>query len=320
MNASIKQKIWYLLKLALSFFVVIFFIAKLDLHTFIKTFTSARPAFLIGAFALTIINIFVGSYRWYILLHATAANVSFFSVVRMLFIGNFFNLFVPGGIAGDVIKCVQSSQACQSSADAFSSVITDRVIGLVGLVFIALCGIFFQQEFLLKTGLGKYLISVCLLLLTMSGLLYSRRASRQLCRVFSFTGRMKSYVEPLAKSLLQYADMPAIFFAAFVLSLTGHLIMIISIYLLALALGAHTSFIYFMLFIPVIGIISMAPVTIGGIGIRDAGFFLLFPLVGMNKEQAMGTSLLFLAVLILTSVPGLFLAAFGKPPKQNNPV
>ena len=76
--------------------------------------------------------------------------------------------------------------------------------------------------------------------------------------------------------------------------------------LAAAAIGLHTQhgWIDFMVFIPAIGLIGMIPLSVNGAGWREASYILLFQSVGAEAHQAAALSLLWLGVMIVTSLPG----------------
>ena len=75
--------------------------------------------------------------RWHQLVRAQGLTFSLRDAVRLGFIGNVFNLVIPGAVGGDVIK---AAFLCRMQPDkkpqAVASMVLDRILGLLGL-FIA---------------------------------------------------------------------------------------------------------------------------------------------------------------------------------------
>jgi uncharacterized membrane protein YbhN (UPF0104 family) len=74
-------------------------------------------------------------------------------------------------------------------------------------------------------------------------------------------------------------------------------------YLISIAIGEDTNFVYFLLLIPVVWIVSLLPISLGGIGIREGSYIALFSLVGMSYQS---TSMIAVLNLILLIVQGVF--------------
>ncbi len=70
-------------------------------------------------------------------------------------------------------------------------------------------------------------------------------------------------------------------------------------YLIALSLGSTTPLVNFFMFLPIIWLISMLPVSINGIGLREGAFVYLFTSIGMSTEMALAISTLFLFQLVV---------------------
>jgi uncharacterized membrane protein YbhN (UPF0104 family) len=76
---------------------------------------------------------------------------------------------------------------------------------------------------------------------------------------------------------------------------------------LTLACGVGIPITSLMLIIPILWIILMLPVTIGNIGLQDAGYVGLMSLIGVGAPVAVSVSLLEHVILRLVCLPGAFL-------------
>ncbi len=84
----------------------------------------------------------VSFVRYKLLLDAVGIHLRLADVVRIGFIGCFFNTIMPGSLGGDVIKMAYVIRESGKRAEAVASVMMDRVLGLLGLISIggvALC-------------------------------------------------------------------------------------------------------------------------------------------------------------------------------------
>jgi hypothetical protein len=70
----------------------------------------------------------------------------------------------------------------------------------------------------------------------------------------------------------------------------------------------------YMVFIPAIGLIGMIPLSVNGAGWREASYILFFTSVGAEAHQAATLSLLWLGIMVVTSLPGgiIYLARGGR--------
>ncbi len=299
-----KKQIKELLKFIFGIGLIILFIRHIQWENFRETVVSVDVSFMIVGILLTFGNVFLAAYRWYVLLKALQITIPFMKVVKLLFVSTFFNTFLPGGFAGDVVRGLQTREEGTRIEDAFSSVFTDRILGLLGLVCLALIGLLFQWELVERSGLMAYLILACMAFIVLTMALYSRRVVKIFRGLLLLFGKWGNTLERLYRSLYQYRHKLPDMVLAFGITLLNHFIMFTSMYFLARSLDVHIPFTYFVLFLPIIGILSMVPITVGGLGLRELGFILLFPLVGMTKSQALGTSLFFFMTMVLVAVTG----------------
>jgi uncharacterized protein (TIRG00374 family) len=255
--------------------------------------------------AITWINVPIGTARWYVLLKASATEeVRFLEAVRLVLVASFFNVVIPGGVAGDVVRGLETKKTIAVGDHAFSSVITDRLMALVGLLAVAGLGLVFCWRTVLASGLLPYAGAATLLVLVLVAALYSKRLGRPLARAAHAVGRTSGRIARLQESLRWYRGRPATLALAFAITIASHVLMIVSIYALALSLGSTVPFAYFLMFVPIVNVLAALPITLGGLGVRDAGFVLLFPLVGMTRAQALGTSFLFFGVAMSVALLG----------------
>jgi glycosyltransferase 2 family protein len=87
---------------------------------------------------------------------------------------------------------------------------------------------------------------------------------------------------------------------------------------LGLACGVNVDLLDLLLVIPLLWIVVMLPITIGSIGVQDAGYVVLMGLVGVDPAVAVSMSLIEHVVSRAVSLPGvLFVGDFiRKVPRQ----
>ena len=76
--------------------------------------------------------------RWWWLLRANRLKVGVFEIQRLAWIGLFFSNVIPGTTGGDVVKAIYIAKRCSTDkVRALVSVVVDRIIGLLSLLFLA---------------------------------------------------------------------------------------------------------------------------------------------------------------------------------------
>jgi uncharacterized membrane protein YbhN (UPF0104 family) len=86
-------------------------------------------------------------------------------------------------------------------------------------------------------------------------------------------------------------------------------------YTVTQVLGINVQFRYVLLMMPMITIVEILPISIAGIGTRDAAAIYFFGVVGVESAQAVGFSLLYVLVGTYLVAAFGFVAWLFKPSK-----
>jgi glycosyltransferase 2 family protein len=93
------------------------------------------------------------------------------------------------------------------------------------------------------------------------------------------------------------------------------LLLVTSVWLLARTIDLDLSFALVAVTVPLVLMVTLIPISIGGFGVREAGFVVLLGEAGVNTTHATLLSLLSAAALALASLPGA--AAFVIPVRRD---
>jgi uncharacterized membrane protein YbhN (UPF0104 family) len=61
---------------------------------------------------------------------------------------------------------------------------------------------------------------------------------------------------------------------------------------------------YFFLYVPLITVLAMLPVSVAGLGVREGGVVFFFGKVGVDPATALGMSLIWFSLTVLVSAIG----------------
>ena len=111
-------------------------------------------------------------------------------------------------------------------------------------------------------------------------------------------------IEAAHQALRTYRQRPQSVVAAFLLSIVFDFALMYFNFLDALAIGHRVELKYFFVFIPIISMVSMLPVSLYGLGLREYSFVLLFGQTGVSRESALLIAILALIVPAIASLPG----------------
>jgi len=222
------------------------------------------------------------AWRWNLLLEAQALALPFREAFRLTMIGTLFNLAIPTSVGGDVVKGYYLSRKTREKRpEAVTTIVLDRIIGLVGLVMLAgLAGVWN----LYQVAGSRALKSLCIVALAAAvagaSMLVGAVAAGKNAAQASSSRRVVAWLLQSAGSLTQYRRKPAVIPGALAISILSHLLACSAIYLAARALGSPHIAPQLFLLIVSLGLVSGAlPISPAGIGVGQAAFFALFQLV-----------------------------------------
>lgn len=214
--------------------------------------------------------------RWKWLLAVPGIRPSFRRAYGMNLIGMFFNLFLPGGTGGDLIKMYYASRESNGRrAAAVLSVFMDRVVGLLALITIAaVVSSFVIGELWQAQALRAMLITLGFITVGAVGFL---------CVVFlvEFLGigrklphwlPLRSVIVEMAAAFSNYARSKGALTATFLISIPTHCLIFSSFYFSARAFTDSLSLAQMFTVLPVILTISALPISVAGLGVREQLF------------------------------------------------
>jgi uncharacterized protein (TIRG00374 family) len=95
------------------------------------------------AFAVYMLALLFTFSRWYLLVRVIEPRFRLGEAFLLGFIGNLFNLVIPGAVGGDLVKATYLVQMKINRTQAVASMVIDRILGLLGLFILAgIAGLF----------------------------------------------------------------------------------------------------------------------------------------------------------------------------------
>ncbi|MEZ4617984.1 MAG: lysylphosphatidylglycerol synthase domain-containing protein [Caldilineaceae bacterium] len=104
-----------------------------------------------------------------------------------------------------------------------------------------------------------------------------------------------------------------------VVSVLLQVIEVTAVMLIARSLSVQVPALYFFLFMPLIWLITMIPLSLNGLGLREGAFAFFFGLIGVAAPEAISISLLVYSCRLLSSVVGGILYAYAAVGRQLQP-
>ena len=261
----------------------------------------------------------LGNYRWWLLLATHKRGHRPLALLPHYFVGAFFNNLLPTSTGGDLFRIYHIYRQRHGVAIAASPVITERLIGLVTMISLATAVV----PFLSQQHRFVQLLSDILPVLFVVGvvgllLLGSRLTYRPLHNFFLRWERFHviAAILRIAEASHTYVRQPGLVLQIVALSLFLQLLEVAVFWCLGIGVGSTLEVSGYLVMVPVVFVIAALPITVGGLGVREAAAVSLFPAVGMAEAHAGAISLFFIAVILISSFPGLLFFMAMKERKE----
>ena len=257
---------------------------------------------LLGAGVLQMLLVpFLGGWRWKLVLSAMRAEGRIWPLSRLFWIGLLFSQVLPSSAGGDVARVYMMWRGGTSLRVAFNSVALERASMLITLIaFVALLMPVLASRVIVAELAW---VAPALLIASVVGLVVLMSADRFLKHLPDM--RVVRAIAGLS------ADARRVYLSGFGWRLIAVCLVTlvngsVAAWWMGLALGLPLGLADYLVFIPVIAIVTLVPVSVGGWGVREGALVALLGLVGIPSHMALAFSVLFGFVGIVASLP-----AFG---------
>lgn len=278
-------------------------------------FTAVRKsdkAILVSAFALYFMAYVFCLLRWQMLLKACGIHLSLKRTIISFSGGIYFNTFLPSTVGGDFIRSIDLSTHTQKPRQVIATVLLDRLSGFVALIVLALSALLIgwklieEKTVLLSVGI------ITTILLIILGILFNNFLFSKVNKFFTYfgAGKIANALKNLHGEIHAFKRHKTVIIKNLLISLLVQVISPLTFYMIALSLGVEIDLIYFFVFLPIIGAVALLPISIGGLGLRDAATVFFFAKVGVAKDLSFAMSLLNSSFILMYAAIGGLIYVF----------
>ncbi len=304
-----------MVKLSFSGALLAYLFHKMDFEKTLETLKKADLNYiLLAAFFFLIVNVIL-LIRWSFFLKALNLQVSFLTAARCLFIGLFFNLFFPTSTGGDVMKIWFLFKNTEEKGKAVASVVADRLWGFLSIVLIGTVAYLaghhlFQDQILLLAILILATVSF-----SAAFVLFHEKSYTFCCRIFSPFPKLKENLIRFHHTIALLKNKKWDLLIPVAYSCLGQIFFAFTFYFIAKALHQDINIVYFLIFVPLICVVSSLP-SIAGLGFRDFGAAYLFAKVGMATGTAVSMTLINFVFMLAIGLVGGVIYVFALSPRR----
>ena len=287
---NLRKKGITLLKIAISAALLYFIFTKIPFSEVLTIVRKSQPLYVFGALLLFVVSKIIAAFRLNLYFHEIGVPLTQKSNLKLSLLGMFYNLFLPGGIGGDAYKGYYIKQHFEVPTKKVVAVLLlDRLSGLLLLfVFACILGMTLDAPELLSFS---WLIGLCIPL--------------SIVIFWGLQQRFFTYILP-------------VFWRSNVLSALVQLAQLGCVLMILHALNIQISTVEYLFIFLISSIVSVLPLTIGGIGSRELVFLYGALWLGLEEDRSVGISMLFFLITAFVSLLGIWYH-FKKPTLNTEP-
>lgn len=288
----------FLLRVGLSVTLLAVIYASVDFSRLLVTLKQMTIGTLVIISLLYVVGQIMSAAKWQIFLRGSSFTYSFGEVTAAYFLGMFVNTFGLGTVGGDIARAVALRPERKNYPAAIATVIADRLHGLVVLAAIgAIATLLVQPGY--EGPYGALLAELFLVGLCFGFFLGPKLLTRILPPEHKFA-KLNSFLKRILGG-----NWPALIQAT-IISLAFHTLQIGMHWIIAQQLDVPLSFGFLFAAAPLVNIASTLPISVNGLGVREALWTYMFLHAGIPTETAVAFGAFwFVCVTIVSALAGL---------------
>jgi uncharacterized protein (TIRG00374 family) len=261
----------------------------------------------------------VVALKWYVILRIQDRTARFWPALAAHFAGTAVSSLVPF-LGADLTVGYAYYRQSGRAASAVSSILMDRALAAYVTVFIATLVLIMNWE---RFQQFPEILNIMGVILTVAiiapfGLIFLIR-QRRLLLSWWMPAKLKGFLNAVRNNFEVYRKRgPQMLLVNLALALVTSILRILSVYTLALAVGAPGTLLEYAVVSPIMFLMVMVPAgQIEPIVLEQGVFIVMLGLIGVSGESAFAMSVINRVLLVATALPGLLCILKGWGFKRN---
>jgi len=297
-----RSRWWRLTQIFLSAGLIAWVLSGLGTDALLEV-RRLSPGRLVLALVLFSLSQVFGGVRLWLLLRRQGSTIGCSTVMRLTWIGLFASNFLPSTIGGDVAKGALLIRSGLRGKVTIAALVMDRLVNMATMVGLTVgCVVAGRLGMLLIGGhAGVPPEGLGFAILFPWPLARLRRTGRSIGTTY-LRGLVREYVG-IAR---QWLNWPTGLALAVLLSGASVMSAVLGQFLLLRDLGIALELLEFTAISGLVYLITLVPVSLNGIGVREAGLVFLLVALGADRDAATVLAVLARLLMVATSIPGGF--------------
>jgi glycosyltransferase 2 family protein len=313
-NLLRKPAVSFAIRVAVSGLLLAYLVRLSAFEGIVSAFRRIQPVYLIGFFLLYFLSVSIQSLRWKYLLKAWDVERGFSVLFRSIMTGLFLNNFLPGSLGGDVYRLYAGGRDTGRVEAIGATIFYERIISYGSLVTLGLIVLSIRadlsQDWLFWLLLGGALLAL-ITLSALSSMPVFERLAQSLAARYAIARKLR-LTEWLYNFRFKLRH-PGLLAGVFLISFLIQFLDISAFRLVAAAIQLPVNLNELLLFVPLLYLAILLPVSFNGIGVRETVFVMFSSIWGIDSADAVAFSLTVFILNVAGSLVGGIIYWFDRP-------
>lgn len=261
------------------------------------------PGWLLVALLISVFQVMLSAWRWQLTARLIQVPMRFSYALREYYLALLVNQLLPGGVLGDAGRAHRHARQSASTGRAWRAVIIERVSGQVALTLFTLMALLLSPLWHAALGWKAWLSIGGAVALSAGGMMVALALARR-------RGPLKlpawylAVSQDIKRGLLSAGVWPIQLLSSLAIVTSYGVVMVCA----ARAIGVELPVLSLLALAPVVLLAMLVPFSVAGWGVREGAAAGIWMWVGLPAAQGVAVSLAYGVVVLLASLPGLWVA------------
>jgi len=292
--------------------ILIAILFTVDFGKIFSIFSNLNPLYSFLSFFIVVPLLILANIEWRLILRKQKIKVGFWYSIKNFFIGYFYGFITPGAWGAYTRSIYLAKESGAPLPKCVSNIIIFNTIEFIAMLSVGAVGAIYLSY--IFPYLFYTIIVVMIIIISLFVFFFKTERSKKIfvkiveMRIFaSLRNRVEGSIYTFFDDLPRFKDV--IF--PFSISILGWIVKYVILFYIAKMFSINLAFIDFIFIMAVVDVIASIPVSIYGLGTREASMIAMFSIFGIAKEPIVSLSLFWFVIIWLTpSIVGAIITFF----------
>lgn len=306
-----KKTVIVCLKLFVAGGILYYIFSRIPIRDVFSSMKSAYVLYIVYGVALTLCIRVIEAYQMKLITMKQGLTLSVPKIYTISLITVFYGLFLPGYLAGGVIRWYKFSEHDKSPAEALVAIAFNRFVRITTTMLLGIIFWSIDVHLVMQHNMGFVFILFFFLICIMFFIFFDKRFTVYLCRFAHFIDAtiiprfMKGKIHKVINAVEQFHTFSLLdVIIIFALAIGGQLLGIFSFYLFSLSLNLDITLISLGWIRTVTSIVTTLPFSFSGIGLRETSLLYLLQPYGVSAPACVALSFILFGRIVFMGLLG----------------